>query len=613
MNGFLGLNLALFHDPLSLFFVATILLISLPALLFSAGYLKDKHSLRRLVLGQAAVVAFIIAMLLVVSARHVIVFLIAWEVMSLLSYLLIFFEGDGEKSVTAATIYIAMTQAGTAFLVAAIFIMYKHCGSFDLLAMKAALPTLPGATKNLTFILLLIGFGTKAGIVPLHIWLPYAHPQAPSHVSSLMSGVMIKTAIYGLVRFVIFVLGVNALWWGVVVLVLAIISSLVGVIYALIEHDLKTLLAYHSVENIGIILMGVGGAMLFGQLGLPALAVLSLCAGLYHLINHAVFKGLLFLCAGSVYKAAGTRDMEKLGGLIKTMPWTAAFFLIGAMGISALPPFNGFVSEWLTLIVLFLGALAVTGGLKLFLALTAAALALTGGLAAACFVKAFGLTFLARPRSRKAELAQEVPASMNVAAGFLALMTVLLGLGAVWMIELLTKVAGSVMEINTAGLKYFSNSLTLAPQAGSGIYLSTPLMAVILLAALGGTLAALYLAYGRGRAVTGATWDCGYYELTPRNEYTATAFSKPFRVAFGFFLRPYRKKERIKESSYHVKSLVYETRTKKVFKEYIYGPFLALVFGSGRLMRRSQPGSIHLYLSYIFLTLLVLLIFMRSF
>ena len=613
MNGFLGLNLALFFDPLSLFFVAIILLISFPALLFSLGYLKGKHSTRRLILGQAAVVAFIIAMLFVVSVRHVIVFLLAWEIMSFLSYLLIFFEGDGEKSVTAATIYIAMTQAGTAFLVAAIFIMYKHCGSFDLLAMKQALQTMPAATKNLTFVFLLIGFGTKAGIVPLHIWLPYAHPQAPSHVSSLMSGIMIKTAIYGFIRFVIFVLGVGAPWWGIVVLALAIVSALVGVIYALIENDLKTLLAYSSVENIGIILMGVGASMIFSRAGLPVLAVLALCAGLYHLINHAVFKGLLFLVAGSVYKAAGTRNMEKLGGLIKPMPWTSSFFLVGAMGISALPPFSGFVSEWLTLVVLFFGALALTGGMKLFLALTAAALALTGGLAAACFVKAFGLTFLARPRSRKAELAQEVPASMNVAAGFLAALTVMLGLGAVWMIGWLTKVAGFVLGIDTVGLKFFTNVLTLAPQAQSGIYLSTPLIAGLLLTALGGTLAVLYLAYGRGRAVTGPTWDCGYYELTPRNEYTGTAFSKPFRVAFSFFLRPYRKREKIKESSYHVKSLAYETKTKKVFKEYIYGPFLALVFGSGRLMRRSQPGSIHLYLSYIFLTLLVLLLIMRSF
>lgn len=185
---------------------------------------------------------------------------------------------------------------------------------------------MPHQTKDIVFLLFLIGFGTKAGIVPLHIWLPYAHPQAPSHISSLMSGVMIKTAIYGIIRFVIFLLGINAGWWGVLVLILAIISCLVGVIYALMEHDIKRLLAYHSVENIGIILLGVGLAMFFTSLNLPYLAVFSLIAGLYHLINHAIFKGLLFLCAGSVYKATGTRDMEKLGGLIKTMPQTAVYF-----------------------------------------------------------------------------------------------------------------------------------------------------------------------------------------------------------------------------------------------------------------------------------------------
>lgn len=587
MSGFLGLGLGFFHDPLSLFFVITILLIAAPAMLFSFGYLKGKHSTRSLLLGQTAALIFIIAMLLLVSVRHAIVFLIAWEVMSLLSYLLIFFEGESEKSTTAATIYIAMTQAGTAFLVAAIFLMYKYCGSFDLLAMKQALAAMPLAGKNLIFVFLLIGFGTKAGIVPLHIWLPYAHPQAPSHISSLMSGVMIKTAIYGLVRFVIFVLGVSSLWWGILVLVLAIISSLVGVIYALIENDLKTLLAYSSVENVGIILMGVGASMVFTFLHLPALAVLALCAGLYHLINHAVFKSLLFLAAGSVYKAAGTRDLEKLGGLGKKMPWTSAFFLAGTMGISALPPFSGFVSEWLTLSVLFLGALAVTGGLKLFLALTAAALALTGGLAAACFVKAYGTTFLARPRSRKAEAAAEVSLPMNLAAGFLAVMTVLLGLGAVPMINWLAGIAGTVTGTPAAPLIYLSPW----PIAG-------------LLAAF---LAGLWL-LARPRATAGKVWDCGYYQLTPRAEYTATAFSKPFRIAFSFFLRPYRKREKIKESHYHVRSLVYETKTKKVFKEYFYQPFLGLVLAVGRTMRRAQPGSIHLYISYIFATLLVLLI-----
>ena len=613
MFGLFGPVFSFFFDPLSLFFVVVILLISVPSVGYSYEYLKGKYSGRKIALGQLATLLFIASMLLVVCARNLFVFLVAWELMSLLSYFQILYEKENEKSVQAGTIYLVMTHVGTAFLVAAFFLMYKYSGTFDILAIKEAFINLPGGTKDLIFILLLFGFGTKAGIVPLHIWLPYAHPQAPSHISSLMSGVMIKTAIYGILRFIIFTVGVNALWWGEVVLVLAVISSLVGVIYALIEHDLKTLLAYHSVENIGIILFGVGASMLFVKLELPALALLALCAGLYHLINHAVFKSLLFLCAGSVYKATGTRDIEKLGGLIRKMPWTALFFLIGAMGISALPPLNGFVSEWLTLVSLFLGALKVTGGLKLFLSLCAAALALTGGLAAACFVKAFGIVFLARPRSHKAELAQEVPFTMNLSAGFLAGLTVLLGLGALWMINWLTLVAGSVTGIEMSGPQFSVNNLILTPQSGSGIYLSTPLIALLLLAVAGISFVVLNIFLGRPKAVVGPTWDCGYYQLTSRNEYTATAFSKPFRLAFSFFLMPYRKTQKVRDSFYHVKSLAYETHTKKIFSEYLYQPFLGLLFNAGRSMRRAQPGSIHLYLGYIFVTLLLLLIFMKGF
>lgn len=607
-----GLEFSFFNDPLSWFFVAVILTLAIPSLLFSYEYLKGKYSARKLILGQAATFAFVIAMLLVVTVRHIFVFLIFWELMSLLSYFLILFEKENERSVLAGTIYLVMTHVGTAFLAAAFFLIYKYTGAWDILAVKPALASLPLAQKNLLFIFLLAGFGAKAGIVPLHIWLPYAHPQAPSHVSSLMSGVMIKTAIYGMLRFIFFLLGAPAPWWGALILVLAAVSSLVGVLYALIEHDLKTLLAYHSVENIGIILFGVGAAMLFSQTGLTALSVLALAAGLYHLVNHAIFKGLLFLGAGSVYKATGTRDIEKLGGLIHNMPWTALFFLVGAMSISALPPFNGFVSEWLTMVVLFLGAMSLAGGLKILLALCAAALALTGGLAAACFVKAFGITFLARPRSHKAELAKEVPISMNLASGFLALLCLLLGLGAPLVLKPLMAVAGTVTGAPVPASFSPVDLFVFTPQPGSVIHLS-PVLILILLAAIGGAAFLLFnLVWGRSKQTVGQTWDCGYYRLTPVNEYTATAFSKPFRIAFSFFLQPYRKIQAYKESHYHIRSLAYETRTKKIFGEFLYAPFVGLLFNSGKLFRKAQPGSIHLYLGYIFATLIVLLLFVRN-
>jgi hydrogenase-4 component B len=461
-------------------------------------------------------------------------------------------------------------------------------------------------------LLFLIGFGTKAGIVPLHVWLPYAHPQAPSHISSIMSGVMIKTAVYGMIRFVIFILGVDVSWWGVLILVLAVISCLVGVIYALMDQDIKKLLAYSSVENIGIILLGVGLSMFFLSVHMHYLAVFSLIAGLYHLVNHAIFKGLLFLCAGSVYKATGTRDMEKLGGLIKKMPQTAVCFLLGAMAVSAIPPLNGFVSEWLILQAFFLGAVRVIGGMKLFMVICAAILALTGGLAASCFVKAFGITFLARPRSRYAENAKEVSFSMKAGMFFLSFLAVVFSLAAGVIIKLLVKVAGAATGIDTGGMAFSLNRFIVNPQAGSAIYLSVPLL-VLVLFILGAAGFIVYRFLRREKEKVYKTWDCGYYTLGARNEYTSTAFSKPFRIAFGFFLLPYRKTQKIRDSFYHVKAFTYETHTTPVFRKYIYAPVIALVFRSAKSLRRIQPGSIHLYLSYIFFTVLLLILWMRKF
>ncbi|MBI3990626.1 MAG: hypothetical protein HY350_00600 [Candidatus Omnitrophica bacterium] len=460
-----------FLDPLGYFFVFVIALVSLPSAIYSIGYLKGSYPPGKTALGWFLFILFVLSMVCVVTAGNALIFLIAWEVMSLVSYFLVVFDHTHEKSVTAGTIYIVMTHIGTGFLVAAFFVMYKYANSFDLIAMKTACQNMPAQVKNTVFLFLLTGFGTKAGIVPLHIWLPYAHPQAPSHISSIMSGVMIKTAIYGIIRFIIFILGVHSTWWGILILILAVISCLVGIIYALMEHDIKRLLAYSSVENIGIILLGIGLAMFFLSMNMHYLAVFSLIAGLYHLINHAIFKGLLFLCAGSVYKSTGTRDIEKLGGLIKKMPQTAVCFLVGAMGISALPPLNGFVSEWLILQAFFLGAGNVLGGAKLFLVICAAMLALTSGFAAACFVKAFGITFLAQARSHYGENAKDASISMKAGMLFLSFATVVFGLAAVLFVKLLSKVAASVTEIDITGMSFSLNNFTLNPQTGRDIYL----------------------------------------------------------------------------------------------------------------------------------------------
>ncbi|MFA5038651.1 MAG: proton-conducting transporter membrane subunit [Candidatus Omnitrophota bacterium] len=597
-------------DPLSLFFLFVIAVISLPVCVYSLGYLQGTPS-RKTLLFWALLAAFIASMAFVVTVSNAFFFLVAWEIMSLVSFFLVVFDSEHEKSVKAGIIYAVMTHIGTAFLVAAFLIFYRYAGSFDFQDFRQAGLLMPSSDRNAVFLLLLAGFGTKAGIVPLHVWLPYAHPQAPSPISSLMSGVMIKTAVYGLIRFVIFILGAQVSWWGGLVVVLAGISCLVGVLYALMEHDIKRLLAFCSVENIGIILMGVGLSMFFFSLQMPFLAVFALLAGLYHLVNHAIFKGLLFMAAGSVYKATGTRDMEKLGGLIKKMPQTAAYFLVGAMAISALPPLCGFVSEWLTLQAFVMGSIQLRGGAGLFLGICAAAFALAGSLAAACFVKAFGVTFLALPRSRHAECAGEVPLSMRMGMGFLAFLTVAFGLASGFIVKVLSGVSSQALRVDISGMRFSLNAVTLAPSLARGVSLSVPFLAGTLSVLGLGAWALLRLK--AKRPVRYRTWDCGYYKLDSRNEYTAKAFSKPFRVAFSFFLRPYRRTQKIRESFYHVTSFAYETQTTPVFNKYFYQPLLGLVLRSAKFMRRMQPGSIHLYLGYIFVTVLVLILFLKAF
>lgn len=601
-------GLFVFSDPLSLFFLAVIALVSLPSLVYSFGYLKGHYSPGRIRLGTLLALIFVLSMAAVVCAGNVLAFLIAWELMSLVSFFLVVYDHEQPQAVRAGLLYIIMTHAGTAFLTAGFLVMYSFAGAWDFASLQAACRAMPPAVKNLVFALLFVGFGTKAGIVPLHIWLPAAHPQAPSHISSIMSGVMIKTAVYGMIRFIIQILGVSETWWGMSILAAAGLTCLVGIVCALMERDMKKLLAYSSVENMGIVLLGVGGCALFLRLDLPALAMVSLAAGMYHLVNHAAFKGLLFLGAGSVYKAAGTRDMEKLGGLIKKMPVTAVCFLAGSLAISGMPPLNGFVSEWLTLQVFFQGAWGVSsGGMKLFLGICAAVLALTGGLAAACFVKAFGISFLARSRSKQAEQAQEAPVSMLVGMFMLLACIVVLGIAAVPVFRLLVAIAGQVLGISIvqAGVM---NPFALTLHVHGPAAVSTPLLAILLIIAAG----IAFLVFRPRLSRVFKTWDCGYYKLDSRNEYTAMAQSRPFRIAFGFFLLPYQRTEKVRESFYYFKTFLYETDTTPVFRKYLYRPLAAGVFRTAAWIKRLQAGSIHLYIGYIFVTLIALLMVIKG-
>jgi hydrogenase-4 component B len=459
------------------------------------------------------------------------------------------------------------------------------------------------------FLLFFAGFGVKAGIVPLHIWLPDAHPVAPSNVSALMSGIVIKCGIYGMARVFFDFFGPTPLWTGTVVLAVGVVTALVGVLYALQEHDLKRLLAYHSIENIGIIVMGFGAALMFRTLGHPNLAAIAIVGALYHTLNHAIFKGLLFLAAGSVVQSVHTRNMEEMGGLIRRMPRTACFFLIGAIAISGLPPLNGFVSEWLTYQALLAGFGTTHSLTRLMFPIAGSLLALTAALAAACFVKAFGIPFLALPRSEAAAGAEEAAPAMQYAMALLAATCFVLGLGASWIIPVFDPITLQALGVPVSPT-LIAHGIALqagTPQSGT----VSPVGIALVFLALAGTAA--YLVNRRlrdARVATGPTWDCGLPGLTSDHEYTATAFSKPLRLIFSAFYRPRREiRPEYDVSPYYPSAIRFESGIEATFEKHLYDPLKDWVFGLSRRMRAIQAGSIHAYLAYIFVTLILLLLF----
>jgi hydrogenase-4 component B len=597
-------------DPLSAFFSLALGILAVAVSIYSLGYLRDWEGRKSISILGFFYNVLLLSLALVFTASNAFFFLMAWEVMALASYCLISFEHQEEETRRAGILFLIMSHAGSGLVLIGFLILAAATGGLDFASFHQVASTLGPWKQGAVFTLFFIGFGVKAGIIPLHVWLPAAHPVAPSNVSALMSGIVIKAGIYGIARVLFDFFNIPPLWAGMVVLAVGVASALLGVLYALMEHDLKRLLAYHSVENIGIILIGFGAAMMFRSLGYPVPAALSLIAGLYHTLNHAIFKCLLFLGAGSVSQATGTRNMERMGGLIRRMPSTAAYFLIGAVAISGLPPFNGFISEWLTYQGLLAGFGTTQSLTRIMFPLAGALLALTAALAAACFVKAFGISFLALPRSVEAANAREVSVEMRCGMGLLAAACVATGLGAGWLLPAFDPITQRAMGIGISPLLVAAKGFVLSAGTPRGGTISTAGITLTLIV-LAGVPGLLWLAWGRGsRRAAGPAWDCGLPGLTADNEYTATAFSKPLRMIFSALYRPRREIQKEYEvSPYYPTAIHFESEIEPTFEKRLYDPIEGIVLAFSRRLRAVQAGSIHAYLAYIFIALILLLLY----
>jgi hydrogenase-4 component B len=513
-------------DALSSVFLVVVNLGGAAASLFALGYGRNEETPERVL---PFYPAYLAGMNLVVLADDAFSFLVSWEFMSLTSWALVIAHHRQRENLRAGYVYLLMASFGTLALLFAFGLLAGANGDYQFDAIRASHPS--AALAALVLILAILGAGSKAGVVPLHVWLPLAHPAAPSHVSALMSGVMTKVAVYGFVRIVFDLLGTPVWWWSLLVLAIGGITAVMGVLYALMEHDLKRLLAYHTVENIGIIYIGLGLALAFKAHGMPLAAALALTAGLFHVFNHSVFKSLLFFGAGAVLNSTGERDMEHLGGLIHRMPQTAFVFLVGCVAISALPPLNGFASEWLTFQAILLSPQLPSWGLKFLVPAVGALLALSAALAAACFVKAFGISFLGRARTAAAAKAQETDGNSLAAMYVLAALCLLAGVLPGLFIDALAPVAralvGSGMP-HQAGLEW----LTIVPIAESRSSYNGLL--VFIFVVLSGSIAAFAIhRLASDRLRRAPAWDCGYPDPSPATQYTASSFTQPIRRVYG--------------------------------------------------------------------------------
>ncbi len=599
-------SLSIGIDGLSAFFCIVIFGLAVPTAIYGFAYLPragDRSA--RTGLAWCWFNVLLASMAAVVVARNGLLFLLAWEIMSLSSFFLVAHEHEEESVRKASWTYLVATHLGVALLLAMFVVMGTTAGSLDFDALTNA--GRPGQSfaaagqgfLNALFLLALLGFGTKAGFFPLHVWLPEAHPAAPSHVSALLSGVMIKTGLYALLRCMSF-LGPPQPWWGWLLVGIGVASGVLGVVFALAQHDLKRLLAYSSVENVGIMTLGLGLGVLGWCEKSWTLAALGFAGAFLHIVNHAVFKGLLFMCAGSVLQATGTRAIDRLGGLLRRMPITGCAFLIGATAICGLPPFNGFLGEFLIYLGAFKGVLLAKSAIVVPAAVILAALALIGGLAALCFAKAFGAVFLGEPRTEEAARAHDPSPAMWLPLVALAVLCLALGLGAY---AALPAFAPVMATITGTPADVFQSALADAQRVLLLIALAS--VAFLVFIALAATARKALLA---GRTVTRAvTWDCGYARPTARMQYTGSSFVQPVVELFALFLQPASRVE-APEGLFPVRASL-ATRVDDTAYARIFAPVFTFVNSLFSRMRWVQEGRVHVYVLYVALTLLALLVF----
>lgn len=633
-------------DGISALFLFVAGLVYLPVSVYSSAYMKKylgRYSLRTFSIFYHLLFASIVTVFL---AGDVVLFLIGWEAMSILAFLLVSYEHEEGENVQAGFLMLAMSEVGTLAVIIGFLVLGAKAGSLDFDSIRASGVNLTGSLRWVVFLLTFFGFGVKAGLVPVSSWLPRAHPAAPGNVSAILSGVILNLGIYGILRLNADLLPVASSGAGLVVLVTGAVSALVGILYATTDNDLKKMLAHSSIENMGIVVVSLGAAFLYRIYRHPDLAGIALIVALYHMANHSVYKSLLFLGAGAVDSRAGTRDMNLLGGLAATMPYTAFFFLAGSLAIAALPPLNGFVSEWLTLQVLLRSSVLSAKAVKVAFALCGAGLALTAGLAVTCFVKAFSMSFLGTARSRAAEKAVEIGSAMKAPMGCLALLCLLLGVLPTYVIPVLDSTVSPLVHTSvvdelvppffTIGKQnsrfsqpFVSEFHDLGAQVGRSVLpgrgllvlhqgskknpvvfaMSTGYTLVVLALLLGGTFAVTSLLARRRTLSRRPAWDGGLRRLFADMTYTATGFSNPVRVVFDAIFRPTTVEDAGETVAQHFRTAIGGDRYEiHVVDRALYRPTTRFVLWSARRVGRIHVGKINTYAAYVLVTLLLFLL-----